>query len=98
MVALNFGVKSTKRIADLFTRLDAVLPEGEKTQDFFKALEFDIIDLVLAGESVGIDKEDFLGEELIITASIEPSSDLEAAYLMLRQAREKAEQEKEVKQ
>lgn len=98
MVKISFEVEGSQAFKDLFARLDAVLPEGEKTQDFFKAFNQDIIDLIRAGESVGIDKEDFLGHTLMINISTKPSSDLEAVYHMLRQAREKAEQEKEVKQ
>ena len=95
MARISFGVEGSQAFLDLFGRLDAVLPEGGKIADFFTAVNQDIKDLVQAGEFVGIDLEDLLGHNLKITARIEPSSDLEAAYLMLRRAREMAEQKKE---
>jgi hypothetical protein len=69
----------------LFDAYDKVLPEGNKTKDFFAAFTQDIADYIAAAGSVGIPADALVGEGLRITVSLNPTNELEAVCVAVKE-------------
>jgi len=79
----DIGVTPGMKI--LFDAYDKVLPEGNKTKDFFTAFAQDIADYITSAESVGIPAGALIGESLRITVTLNPTNELEAACVVVKE-------------